>query len=199
MKKRTFASWTGDYTSTTSLSTVLKTACLLCIFCLASCAKDVPEIDPEKQDQSYVLKFKHTEAIELKQVQADNKTQDIPLEDINKYFGKRAELNAPKELRFSKDSLSIVKGDDSIENYKIKWQNSLLSYYNDQSDSWLYCGEKENDSFNLNTGFYIQTVKSDQRTLTLLGQAYALQSLTDLTEQGEQTTTTWLKMKYTFE
>jgi hypothetical protein len=194
--------------SNTELSTIVKqfkisVGYLILMFTLlshTSCSEDPPL--PEPKD-SYVLKFKTTQTIELQQQLADNAIQNIPIENINQYFGKRAQLNTPSELQFTKDSLCIVISNQISETYKIEWKEDELHIFDEQLNKLKYCGKKEADSFTLNTGFYVQKYKNNNRSLTCIGQAYTLQSFAAITDystsEEKPQATTWLKMEYSFE
>ena len=129
----------------------------------SSCAdKDDPSpILPTPEDTSYILKLKFSEKVEFKEILNKNDIQDLT-ETETAYFGERIQWSCPHELQFDRDSLSIVKTNNIVEKYKLKWQDKKLFIYQKPIDKWEYCGEKdENGRVILNIGFYI--IKNNRR------------------------------------
>ena len=90
----------------------------------SSCAdKDDPSpILPTPEDTSYILKLKFSEKVEFKEILNKNDIQDLT-ETETAYFGERIQRSCPHELQFDRDSLSIVKTNNIVEKYKLKWQD----------------------------------------------------------------------------
>lgn len=169
-------------------------------FIISSCAdKDEPSpILPTPEDTPYILKLKSSEKVEYKEVLNKNDIQDIT-ETETAYFGERIQWACPHELHFDSDSLSIVKTNNIVEKYKIKWQDKKLYIYQKPIDKWKYCGEKDKDGkVILNIGFYIIKNNNDQRTFIAIGQEYNLTSYSELMNQ-DPLSIIWLKRRYTFE
>lgn len=135
---------------------------------------------------------------EFKQISATNEVREIPVTEVEVYFGERIGLASPKALELKDDSLYLTKPGDLTEGYKIKWENKKLFLYKTLTNTWEYCGERKSDNqVVLNTGFYIK--KSDdnsQRLLFITGQDYALQTYSEIAD--DETSITWLKATYTF-
>ena len=173
------------------------------VLTFASCS-DEPQSSPELPPVTlYALTYKSLEVLELKQIQPKQEVKDLPVADVNLYFGNRVQLARPDELQFKDDSLKIVRGKELIEKYKVKWENDELFLYNEYADAWEYCGKKTtDDGFLLNTGFFIKKSVSKQRSLTAAGQEYSLKSYADVTsgeeEQGETRSVLWLSVQYFF-
>ena len=166
----------------------------------SSCAdKDDPSpILPTPEDTPYILKLKFSEKVEFKEILNKNDIQDLT-ETETAYFGERIQWSYPHELQFDRDSLSIVKTNNIVEKYKLKWQDKKLFIYQKPIDKWEYCGEKdENGRVILNIGFYIIKNNNDQRTFMAIGQEYNLISYSELMNQVFLSII-WLKRKYTFE
>lgn len=166
----------------------------------SSCAdKDDPSpILPIPEDTPYILKLKFSEKVEFKEILNKNDIQDLT-ETETAYFGERIQWSCPHELQFDRDSLSIVKTNNIVEKYKLKWQDKKLFIYQKPIDKWEYCGEKdENGRVILNIGFYIIKNNNDQRTFMAIGQEYNLISYSELMNQ-DFLSIIWLKRKYTFE
>ena len=85
----------------------------------------------------------------------------------------------------------------------MKSHNNEVFLYNDLSDTWEYCGTREDkNSFTLNIGFYIQERVNNQRTLYAIGQEYSLKSFSDLMEyigKDGLSSVIWLKQQIVFE
>lgn len=183
----------------------LKAIIIVGIMAFVSCS-DKPQSSPELPPDfatPYTLTFKSIEVLEFKQIQLQQSVQDIPMADINLYFGNRIQLVRPNELLFKNDSLTIVRDNAPIEKYKVKWKNDELFMYNEYADRWEYCGAKaDDDVFLLNTGFFIEKGVSKQRSLAVVGQEYFLKSYADLVsnwaEQGEDQPAIWLRVQYLF-
>jgi len=96
----------------------------------SSCAdKDDPSpILPTPEDTSYILKLKFSEKVEFKEILNKNDIQDLT-ETETAYFGERIQRSCPHELQFDRDSLSIVKTNNIVEKYKLKWQDKKLFIY----------------------------------------------------------------------
>lgn len=177
---------------------------LLLISIFISCSdKDDPSSvpDPTPENTVYVLKLKSSNQIEFKEFLGGKEKQDMA-KDGSTYFGKRIQLHCPNELQFQNDSLWMVKTNNIVEKYKIKWQDNQLFLYNTNKDSWEFCGKKDQSgNFLLNTGFYIQKSTNNQRMFTIIGQEYNLISYSELMEnnENESSSTIWLKMEYVFE
>ena len=94
----------------------------------SSCAdKDDPSpILPTPEDTSYILKLKFSEKVEFKEILNKNDIQDLT-ETETAYFGERIQWSCPHELQFDRDSLSIVKTNNIVEKYKLKWQDKKSS------------------------------------------------------------------------
>lgn len=166
----------------------------------SSCAdKDDPSpIFPAPEDTPYILKLKSSEKVEFKEILNKNDIQDLT-DTETAYFGERIQLACPHELHFDIDSLSIVKTNNIVEKYKLKWQDKKLFIYQKPIDKWEYCGEKDEDGkVILNIGFYIIKNKNDQRTFVAIGQEYNLTSYSELMNQ-DPLSIIWLKRRYTFE
>ena len=139
-----------------------------------------------------------SEKVEFKEILNKNDIQDLT-ETETAYFGERIQRSCPHELQFDRDSLSIVKTNNIVEKYKLKWQDKKLFIYQKPIDKWEYCGEKdENGRVILNIGFYIIKNNNDQRTFMAIGQEYNLISYSELMNQ-DFLSIIWLKRKYTFE
>ena len=136
-------------------------------------------------------------------MKAGQEVQNLPVEESNKYFGKRLSLTSPTELQLKDDSLFIIKSYGITEKYKMKSHNNEVFLYNDLSDVWEYCGTREDkNSFTLNIGFYIQERVNNQRTLHAAGQEYSLKSFSDLMEyvgKDGLSSVIWLKQQIVFE
>lgn len=93
----------------------------------SSCAdKDDPSpILPTPEDTSYILKLKFSEKVEFKEILNKNDIQDLT-ETETAYFGERIQRSCPHELQFDRDSLSIVKTNNIVEKYKLKWQDKKI-------------------------------------------------------------------------
>ena len=115
----------------------------------SSCAdKDDPSpILPTPEDTSYILKLKFSEKVEFKEILNKNDIQDLT-ETETAYFGERIQWSYPHELQFDRDSLSIVKTNNIVEKYKLKWQDKKLFIYQKPIDKWEYCGEKDENGSN---------------------------------------------------
>lgn len=162
------------------------------------CSPDNP-VSPVKPAESDTLKFKSSAVIETEQIN-DGKTEAIEAKKAEALFGKRIIAWCPKELRFSKDSLLMVKSDDVVEAYKIKWEKSDLFVYNDITEQWQYCGSKnDKTSFALNTGFYMINKQSSFSTIKVTGQEYFLKSSADLDLSSQKGTAIWLRAQYIYE
>lgn len=175
---------------------------LIGIFMLSSCSdKDDPSPSPTPENITYVMKLKATENVEFKEILGEKGIKDIT-EKETVYFGERIQLACPNELQFNNDSLSIIKSNNTIEKYKIKWQEKELFIHNTNTDKWEYCGEKDKDGKLLfNTGFYIIKSNNSQRTLTVIGQEYDLVSYTNLISTNsskDDLAIIWLKIRYIF-
>lgn len=145
-----------------------------------------------------LTKLKFSEKVEFKEILNKNDIQDLT-ETETAYFGERIQRSCPHELQFDRDSLSIVKTNNIVEKYKLKWQDKKLFIYQKPIDKWEYCGEKdENGRVILNIGFYIIKNNNDQRTFMAIGQEYNLISYSELMNQ-DFLSIIWLKRKYTFE
>ena len=171
---------------------------LIGTFIFNSCAdKDEPSpVPPTPEDTPYILKS--SETVEFKEVLNENDIQDIT-ETETAYFGERIQWACPHELYFDSDSLSIVKANNIVEKYKIKWQDKKLYLYQQPIDKWEYCGEKDKDAkIILNIGFYIIKNNSNQCTFMAIGQEYNLTSYSELMNQ-DPLSIIWLKRRYTFE
>ena len=121
------------------------------------CIIFIPIDLPTPEDTSYILKLKFSEKVEFKEILNKNDIQDLT-ETETAYFGERIQRSCPHELQFDRDSLSIVKTNNIVEKYKLKWQDKKLFIYQKPIDKWEYCGEKdENGRVILNIGFYITT------------------------------------------
>lgn len=143
-------------------------------------------------------KSKHFVLRIIKEILNKNDIQDLT-ETETAYFGERIQRSCPHELQFDRDSLSIVKTNNIVEKYKLKWQDKKLFIYQKPIDKWEYCGEKdENGRVILNIGFYIIKNNNDQRTFMAIGQEYNLISYSELMNQ-DFLSIIWLKRKYTFE
>lgn len=192
---------------------IMNKSCCICfkaiviagILAFASCS-DKPQLEPEPSPDfvtSYTLTFKSLEILEFKQISSQQIVEDIPMADVNLYFGNRIQLVRPNELLFKNDSLTIVRENAPIEKYKVEWRDDALFMYNEYVDKWEYCGVKaKDDAFLLNTGFFIERRVSQQRSLTVVGQEYFLKSYTDMVsnraEQGESQPMIWLRVQYLF-
>ena len=155
----------------------------------SSCAdKDDPSpILPTPEDTPYILKLKFSEKVEFKEILNKNDIQDLT-ETETAYFGERIQWSYPHELQFDRDSLSIVKTNNIVEKYKLKWQDKKLFIYQ----------KPINGRVILNIGFYIIKNNNDQRTFMAIGQEYNLISYSELMNQ-DFLSIIWLKRKYTFE
>ena len=177
---------------------------LIGVFAFTSCTNDDPQPEPPASTgELYTLKYKSQEILELKQMQAGQEVQNLPVEESNKYFGKRLSLTSPTELQLKDDSLFIIKSYGITEKYKMKSHNNEVFLYNDLSDAWEYCGTRDDkNSFTLNIGFYIQERINSQRTLHAMGQEYSLKSFSDLMEyvgKDGLSSVIWLKQQIVFE
>lgn len=178
---------------------------LLSLFTLVACNNDEPEPEPEPPVSPTVItmKMKSQEVAEFKEKQAGQALKDLPVEKVNEYFGKRVELCCPTELQVKDDSLYMVKPGGIIEKYKMQWLNGDLMLYNDQSAGWEFCGKREGDNkIALNIGFYMQKIRSEQRTLSIMGQEYALKSFSDISDligNDENASVVWLHQQIVFE
>ena len=105
----------------------------------SSCAdKDDPSpILPTPEDTPYILKLKFSEKVEFKEILNKNDIQDLT-ETETAYFGERIQWSYPHELQFDRDSLSIVKTNNIVEKYKLKWQDKKLFIYQKPIDKWEY-------------------------------------------------------------
>lgn len=171
-----------------------------------SCSKDDPIPQPTPTDNGTTLLFKSSEIVEFKQIQSEGIEQDIPKEDIESYFGKRIQLNCPDTLCFKGDSLFLSRKNGLNEKYEIKWNNNKLYLHNAIAESWEYAGKKINDKkFQLNTGFYFKKEANNQRSLTISGREYSIESYQELTtyfgklNQDSSSKLIWLKISYLFE
>ncbi len=158
-------------------------------------SKTIPDPDPLT---SNLFIYQSMDITEFKQISTDNKVQEIPVTELENYFGERIGLASPKTLKLKEDSLYITKPGELTEGYKIKWEGKKLFLYKTPTNTWEYCGELEdNNQFLLNTGFYIKKSKDNsQRLLFVAGQEYALQSYSEIADGA--TSITWLKATYTF-
>ena len=177
---------------------------LIGVFAFASCTNDDPQPEPPAPNgELYTLKYKSQEILELKQMKAGQEVQNLPVEESNKYFGKRLSLTSPTELQLKDDSIFIIKNYGITEKYKMKSHNNEVFLYNDLSDVWEYCGTREDkNSFTLNIGFYIQDRVNIQRILHTAGQEYSLKSFSDLMEyvgKDGLSSVIWLKQQIVFE
>ncbi|WP_455673918.1 hypothetical protein [Phocaeicola sp.] len=185
---------TKHYKKAALLSTLIAALCAA-----YSCSdNDSPKPDPEP-DTSNVLRYQSMAIAEFKQITSDNKTQDIPVADIEKYFGERTEMASPNLLRLTEDSIYITKPGDLTEGYKMKWDGNKLLLYKEQTDTWEHCGEqKDEKQITLNTGFYIKrSEENSKRQLTVIGQEYSLENYSDIADHTSSTI--WLRVTYTFE
>ena len=169
-----------------------------------SCTNNDPQPEPPAPTgELYTLKYKSQEILELKQMKTEQEVQNLPVEESSKYFGKRLSLTSPTELQLKDDSLFIIKNYGITEKYKMKSHNNEVFLYNDLSDTWEYCGTREDkNSFTLNIGFYIQERVNNQRTLYAIGQEYSLKSFSDLMEyigKDGLSSVIWLKQQIVFE
>lgn len=182
-----------------SISLLLSTG----IFMLSSCSdKDDPSPSPTPENNAYIMKLKTSENVEFKEIFGEKGIKDI-IEKETVYFGERIQLACPNELQFNNDSLSIIKANNMIEKYKIKWHDKELFIHHTKTDTWEYCAEKDVDSkLVLNTGFYIIKSNNSQRTFTAIGQEYSLTSYSELINKNSKDSPCsiiWLKIKYVFE
>ena len=177
----------------------------------ASCAKDDPQPEPilpePPQPNVTELSFKSLGILEMviDQIQRQS-VLNIPVSESDRYFGNRVELSRPDKLRFKDDSLFLLRANEIIERYKVKWQNKELLLHHQDSDSWSYVGQKKGESgFLLNMGFYALQSKSSQRSLSIIGWEYELQSFANLVDYiGQSTLDTsssivWMKVQCSFE
>lgn len=174
-------------------------------YMLSSCSdKDEPSPtpNPTPEDNTYVLKLKSSESVEFKEILDENDVHDIA-EKETAYFGDRIQFVCPNELQFDNDSLSIVKANNIVEKYKIKWQEKKLFIHHTQGDIWEYCGEKDRDGkLLLNIGFYLIKSNNSQRTFTAIGQEYSLTSYSELIDKNTKDSPfpiIWLRIRYVFE
>lgn len=182
-----------------SISLLLSTG----IFMLSSCSdKDDPSPNPTPENNAYIMKLKTSENVEFKEIFGEKGIKDI-IEKETAYFGERIQLACPNELQFNNDSLSIIKANNMIEKYKIKWHDKELFIHHTKTDTWEYCAEKDVDSkLVLNTGFYIIKSNNSQRTFMAIGQEYSLTSYSELINKNSKDSPCsiiWLKIKYVFE
>ena len=183
---------------------------LLGALSVASCTEDGPQVDPilpePPQPTVTELSFKSLDVLELKEQLQGKDVQNVPVGESTSYFGSRAELSRPDKLRFKDDSLFLLRANEITERYKVKWQNKELLLHHQDSDSWSYMGQKTGEKgFLLNVGFYALLNKSPQRSLSIIGREYALQSFANLTDYiGQSTLDTsssvvWMKVQCAFE
>lgn len=183
---------------------------LLGALSVASCTEDGPQVDPilpePPQPTVTELSFKSLDVLELKEQLQGKDVQNVPVGESTSYFGSRAELSRPDKLRFKDDSLFLLRANEITERYKVKWQNKELLLHHQDSDSWSYVGQKTGEKgFLLNVGFYALLNKSPQRSLSIIGREYALQSFANLTDYiGQSTLDTsssvvWMKVQCAFE
>lgn len=183
---------------------------LLGALSFASCTEDGPQVDPilpePPQPTVTELSFKSLDVLELKEQLQGKDVQNVPVGESTSYFGSRAELSRPDKLRFKDDSLFLLRANEITERYKVKWQNKELLLHHQDSDSWSYMGQKTGEKgFLLNVGFYALLNKSPQRSLSIIGREYALQSFANLTDYiGQSTLDTsssvvWMKVQCAFE
>lgn len=183
---------------------------LLGALSVASCTEDGPQVDPilpePPQPTVTELSFKSLDVLELKEQLQGKDVQNVPVGESTSYFGSRAELSRPDKLRFKDDSLFLLRANEITERYKVKWQNKELLLHHQDSDSWSYMGQKTGEKgFLLNVGFYALLNKSPQRSLSIMGREYALQSFANLTDYiGQSTLDTsssvvWMKVQCAFE
>lgn len=183
---------------------------LLGALSVASCTEDGPQVDPilpePPQPTVAELSFKSLDVLELKEQLQGKDVQNVPVGESTSYFGSRAELSRPDKLRFKEDSLFLLRANEITERYKVKWQNKELLLHHQDSDSWSYMGQKTGEKgFLLNVGFYALLNKSPQRSLSIIGREYALQSFANLTDYiGQSTLDTsssvvWMKVQCAFE
>ncbi len=188
---------------------------LIGIVVSTSCSEDDPAnpepnpVDPEEKVTTVIdtLKFQSLEIEEFKKIQPGKAIEDLSATDSTKFFGQRIRLNCPVELHFRTDSLTdslfIVKANELIERYKIKWEKDKLYLYNGAADTWDFCGIGnigDKNEFALNTGFYIKQSKITQRSLNIMGQSYSVESYTSLIPESDTSSLLiWMKVKYNFE
>ena len=165
------------------------------IFTACSDDNDSPN-GPDQPVTIYTLKLKSSEKVEFKEIPAGKETISLG-DNEERYFGQRIKLACPNELQFNNDSLFIVKPNNIIEKYKIKWQDDELFLHNAIADTWEPCGKKDtNGQFLLNTGFYIKR----NHTFVAMGQEYGLTSYSELINNNDKSLSIiWLKMNYVFE
>lgn len=179
---------------------LLPTILLLGVSAFYACSNDddsktIPDPAPST---SNLFTFRSMDITEFKQISENNEIQEIPVTEVENYFGERIGLASPKKMEFKKDSLYITKPGELTEGHKIKWEDKKLFLYKERTNTWEYCGEMKNDNqLFLNTGFYIKKSRNNaQRLLFAAGQEYALQSYSEIA--NNTTSTTWLKVTYTF-
>lgn len=167
---------------------------------LSSCTDKVTPapVLPTPEDAPYILKLKSSETVEFKEILNEKNIQGI-IGTETAHFGERIQWICPHELHFYNDSLTIVKANNIVEKYKIRWQDKKLFILQKQIDQWEYCGEKDRDgTFILNMGLYIIKSNNDQHTSVAIGQEYGLTSYSELMDQNPLSII-WLKRKYVFE
>lgn len=176
-----------------------KLALLVAIYLLAACSDENNPAPPSPETDTYTLKLKNSEKLEFKEITGKAQAGIATEKSETAYFGHRIERACPQELQFAGDSLTIVKKEGITEKYEFKWQDNELLLHNNLTDTWEYCGKKEDgNKVLLNIGFYIR--KNENIPSIVVGQAYKQTSPDQLMENApDGTSLVWLRMQYTFE
>lgn len=188
-----------------------KAAMMLFLYCiivgmpiLSSCSNNDNGIVVDPDEENISLSYKTYEIKELKRI-VGNTIEDLQVTDVHQYFGNRIELACPEKLDFTGNTLLITRS--GIEQkYNIKWEADKLYLCKEGENHWNYCGYKaDKKKFMLNVGLFIMKSTTDQRSLTVIDQSYALESYDQLAEYvgsaaaESSSSLLWMKVSYLFE
>lgn len=172
---------------------------------LSSCSNNDNGMVVDPDEENITLSFKTYQILELKKITADNSIQDLPVINVHQYFGNRIELICPEKMDF-KDNTLVITRNGMAQEYIIKWEADDLYLRKEGEILWSYCGSRvDKNKIKLNVGFYIMNSNTNQRSLSVIDQNYALESYSQVAEYMSNVDTEstssllWMKVNYFFE
>lgn len=166
---------------------------ILTVIVLAGCSKPGDGRDPEPKPtlpaeniitlglgDNRVVAFYSSAKNEI------NKTT-LDTADIKSHFGNRVQAFIPLKMVINNDSLTITKPFDVMEKYEARWKENMLFYRSLQASEWKAFGLTKNDeSYMLNTQYYLIKSSNDIMKSTIIGQNYADTSdLNEIMDEGD--------------